>query len=167
MKAAPPGRAAAWLPMMIRLTAAGYVAFFVPNLVVAVTHRDYAVFDWGQAGSTDQAVSIMFSTVYLVWATYLFRSARAPQANRLFLDFNLTANAAHFGVMLVMAITMTHEHNHIVGVLVPGLLSTVPLAACWLPVRRAEKKLRPLAGRGQAWWSGIAQVPKYSPTTRE
>jgi hypothetical protein len=30
MKAAPPGRAAAWLPMMIRLTAAGYLAFFVP-----------------------------------------------------------------------------------------------------------------------------------------
>ncbi len=139
MKAASPGRAAAWLPMMIRLTAAGYLAFFVPNLVVAVTHRDYAVFDWGQAGSTDQAVSIMFSTVYLVWAIYLFRSARAPQANGLFLDFNLTANAAHFGVMLVMAITMTHEHNHIVGVSVLGLLSTAPLAACWLSVRRAEK----------------------------
>ena len=51
MKAAPPGRAAAWLPMMIRLTAAGYLVFFVPNLVLAVTHRDYAVFDWGQGGS--------------------------------------------------------------------------------------------------------------------
>lgn len=139
MKAASSSRAAAWLPMMIRLTAIGYLVFFVPNLVVAVTHRNYAVFDWGQGGSEDQAVSIMFSTVYLVWATYLFSSARAPLANRLFLDFNLTANAAHFGVMLIMAVTMSHEHKHIVGVLVLGLLSTVPLAACWLPVRRFAK----------------------------
>jgi hypothetical protein len=133
MKAAPPGRAAAWLPTMIRLTAIGYLVFFVPNLVVAVTHRDYAAFNWGQGGSDDRAVSIMFSTVYL------FRSARGPQANGLFLDFNLTANAAHFGIMLIMAVVMSHEHNHIVGVLALGLLSTVPLAACWLPVRRAEK----------------------------
>jgi hypothetical protein len=77
----------------------------------------------------------MFSTVYVGWAIFLFRAARAPQANRLFLDFNLTANSAHFGVMLVMAATMPGERHHLGGVLVVGLLSTVPLAACWLPVR--------------------------------
>jgi hypothetical protein len=124
---------------MIRLTAAGYLAFFVPNLVLAMTNRASTVFEWGQGGSDDRAVSVMFSTVYLVWAVDLFACARAPQTNRLFLDFNLTANTAHFGVMLIMAVVMAHEHNHIVGVLVLGLLSTVPLAACWLPVRRAEK----------------------------
>lgn len=32
-------RAAAWLPAMIRLTAVGYLAFFVPNLIFAATHR--------------------------------------------------------------------------------------------------------------------------------
>jgi len=62
----------------------------------------------------------MFSTVYVVWAIFLFRSARAPQANRLFLDFNLTANSAHFGVMLIMAVTMPDEHQHIAGVLAAG-----------------------------------------------
>ena len=158
MTAPPSSRAPAWLPMMIRLTAIGYLVFFVPNLVVAVTHRDYAVFDWGDGGSNDQAVSIMFSTVYLIWALYLFSSARAPLANRLFLDFNLAANAAHFGVMLIMAITMAHEHNHIVGVLVLGLISTVPLAACWLPVRRAEKA-------ETAGGTGTSMVEWYRPST--
>jgi hypothetical protein len=110
-----------------------------PNLVLAMINRASTVFDWGEVGPDDRAVSVMFSTVYLIWAIYLFRSARAPQANGLFLDFNLTANAAHFAVMLVMAVTMSHEHKHIVLVLLLGLLSTVPLAACWLPVRRAEK----------------------------
>lgn len=58
----------------------------------------------------------MFSTVYVVWAIFLFRSARAPQPNRLFIDFNLTASFAHFGVMLIMAVTMPDEHQHIAGV---------------------------------------------------
>jgi hypothetical protein len=74
-----------------------------------------------------------------VWALFLFGSARAPLSNRLFLDFNLTANSAHFGAMLVMAVTMGHQHQHIAGVLALGLLTTVPLAACWLPVRRGAK----------------------------
>ena len=52
MTAPPSSRAVAWLPMMIRLTAIGYLVFFVPNLVVAVTHRDYAVFDWGDRAPT-------------------------------------------------------------------------------------------------------------------
>ena len=32
-------RAAAWLPLLIRLTALGYLAFFVPNLMLAATDR--------------------------------------------------------------------------------------------------------------------------------
>jgi len=69
-------------------------------------------------------------------ALFLFRSATAPLANRLFLDFNLTANAAHFGVMLAMAVAMRDQHRHLAGVVALGLITTVPLAACWLPVRR-------------------------------
>jgi len=38
-----------------------------------------------------------------------------------------------------MAVTMRDQHQHIAGVLALGLLTTVPLAACWLPVRRAAK----------------------------
>ncbi|HXB86618.1 hypothetical protein [Mycobacterium sp.] len=138
-------RAAAWLPTMIRLTALGYLAFFVPNLIVAATHRIGTLppvlarlFDWGTGGLNDPAVAVMFSTVYVVWAIFLFGSARDPSANRLFLDFNLAGNAAHFAVMLLMAVTMPAEHQHTAGVLAVGVISTVPLAACWLPVRRGR-----------------------------
>jgi hypothetical protein len=95
------------------------------------------LFDSGE-GRGDPAVAVMFCTVYVVWAIFLFRSARDPSANRLFLDFNLTANAAHFAVMLVMAVTMPDEHQHIAGVIALGVISTVPLAACWLPVRSSN-----------------------------
>ncbi len=156
MKPALPSRAAIWLPVVIRLTAAGYLVFFVPNLVLAMTHRVNAVLDWGQGGSDDRAVSIMFSTVYLVWAIYLFRSAGAPQANRLFLDFNLSANAAHFGVMLIMPITMSHERRHIIGVLVTRLALHGATRGMLAAGAARGKNLRPLAARGQAWWSGIA-----------
>ena len=124
---------------MIRLTAVGYLAFFVPNLILATTHRIGTLppvlgrlFDWGAGGDE---IAIMFSTVYIVWALVLFRSAQAPLANRLFLDFNLTANSAHFAAMLVMAVAMHDQHQHLAGVIALGLLTTVPLAACWLPVR--------------------------------
>jgi hypothetical protein len=140
MKRTQPGRAASWLPLMIRLTAVGYLLFFVPDLILASTHRINGLprllarlFDWGAGGD---AVAVMFATVYVVWALFLFASASAPLTNRLFLDFNLTANSAHFGVMLLMAVTMRGEHQHLAGVVALGLITTVPLAACWLPVRR-------------------------------
>ena len=91
---------------------------------------------WGEGGDP---VAVMFSTVYVIWALYLFRSARAPLANGLFLDFNLTANSAHFGAMLLMAATMRDEHQHLAGVVALGLITTVPLAACWLPVRHRAR----------------------------
>jgi len=76
-----PSRAASWLPVMIRLTAVGYLLFFVPGLILATTQHINALpplfarlFNWGQGGP----VSIMFSTVYVVWALFLYRSARAP-----------------------------------------------------------------------------------------
>jgi hypothetical protein len=131
------------LPVMIRLTAVGYLLFFVPDLILATTHHIDTLppllarlFNWGQGG---EPVAVMFSTVYLVWALFLFGSAKAPLANRLFLDFNLTANSAHFGVMLIMAVTMRDQHQHIAGVVALGLITTVPLAACWLPVRGLAK----------------------------
>jgi hypothetical protein len=138
-----PSRAASWLPVMIRLTAVGYLLFFVPHLILATTQHINALpplfarlFNWGQGGGP---VSIMFSTVYVVWALFLYRSARAPLANRLFLDFNLTANSAHFGAMLLMAVTMRDEHRHLSGVVALGLITTIPLAACWLPIRHRAR----------------------------
>ena len=138
----PSCAAATWLPVMIRLTALGYLLFFVPDLILATTHHIDTLppffarlFDWGEGGDP---VAVMFATVYIVWALFLYRSAKAPLANGLFIDFNLTANAAHFGIMLVMAVAMHDEHRHLAGVVALGLLTTVPLAACWLPVRRRD-----------------------------
>ena len=98
------------LPLMIRLTAIGYLLFFVPNLILATTHRIdrlppllARLFNWG---GTADATAVMLSTVYVVWAIFLLRSARAPLTHRLFLDFNLIANSAHFAAMLIMALTM-------------------------------------------------------------
>lgn len=127
------------LPLMIRLTAVGYLVFFVPDLAFAATHRANSLFDWDRGGADGQAVAIMFATVYIVWAVFLFASAADPLANRLFLDFNLTANAAHFGVMLVVAVAMPGQQHHVAGVLALGLLTTAPMAACWLPVRRGAR----------------------------
>jgi hypothetical protein len=139
----------ALLPLMIRVTAIGYLIFFVPNLVLASTHHIDTLppslarlFDWG--GNAD-ATAVMLSTVYVVWALFLFRSARAPLAHGLFLDFNLMANSAHFAAMLIMALTMPEQHRHAVGVSALGLISTVPLAACWLPVRRTAGPAREIA----------------------
>ena len=129
------------LPLMIRVTAIGYLIFFVPNLVLAATHHIDTLppllarlFDWG--GNAD-STAVMLSTVYVVWAMFLFRSARAPLEHGLFLDFNLMANSAHFAAMLIMALTMPEQHRHAVGVFALGLISTVPLAACWLPARHS------------------------------
>jgi hypothetical protein len=134
-------RAAKWLPAMIRLTALGYLLFFVPDLVLVTTHQIHALprflsrlFDWGEGGD---AVAVMFATVYIVWAIFLFQSARAPLAHRLFLDFNLTANSAHFTAMLIMALTMPEHRQHAAGVIALGLLTIIPIGACWLPVRGA------------------------------
>ena len=133
------GPAAKWLPLMIRLTALGYLLFFVPDLILATTHQVQGLppllarlFDWGDGGD---AVAVMFATVYIVWAIFLFQAARNPLAHKLFLDFNLAANSAHFTAMLVMALTMPEHHHHAVGVVALGLLTTVPIGACWLAVR--------------------------------
>jgi hypothetical protein len=140
----PAGLASKWLPWMIRLTALGYLFFFVPDLGLAITHHVHGLppvlarlFDWGPGGD---AVAVMFATVYIVWAIFLFGSAREPLTHRLFLDFNLTANTAHFTAMLIMALTMPEHHEHTVGVIALGVLTTVPVGACWLPVRRASKQ---------------------------
>ena len=164
MKPAHPSRAASWLPVMIRLTAVGYLLFFVPDLILASTHhirRVAAIVRPTLQLGTGRRIrsAVMFSTVYVVWALFLFRSARAPLANRLFLDFNLTANSAHFGAMLLMAVTMRDEHQHLAGVLALGLLTTVPLAACWLPVRHRSKNAE-IAGGAQ-----LGMVEWYRPTT--
>lgn len=51
------------------------------------------------------------------WLPLMIRLTAVGCANRPFLDFDLIANAADFAVMLVMAVTMSDERQHIAGVL--------------------------------------------------
>ena len=52
-----------------------------PRGVVASRDASTArLFDWGGGGD---AIGVTFATVYVVWALFLFGSARAPLANRL------------------------------------------------------------------------------------
>lgn len=134
-------RATAWLPLIIQLIALGYLLFFVPDLVLATTHQIHGLppllgrlFDWGDGSD---AVAVMFATVYIVWAIFLFEAARDPLAHRLFLDFNLVANSAHFFAMVIIAVAMPGHRQHLVGVVALGLLTIIPIGACWLPVRGA------------------------------
>jgi hypothetical protein len=69
---------------MIRLTAVGYLLFFVPDLILASTDSINGLptllarlFDWGEGGPNHQAIAVMFATVYIVWALFLFGSAKA------------------------------------------------------------------------------------------
>ena len=157
-----PSRAASWLPVMIRLTAVGYLLFFVPDLILASTHHIGALpppfdrlFKWGEGGDP---VAVMFSTVYVIWALFLFRSARAPLANRLFLDFNLTANSAHFGAMLLMGATMRDEHQAPIGSSRARVDHHGPVGGVLASDSAPRQNLRSLAAHSQAWWSGIAQL---------
>src|SRR6202000_3325121 len=83
------------LPLMIRVTAIGYLVFFVPNLVLAATHHIDTLppllarlFDWG--GNAD-STAVMLSTVYVIWAIFLLRSAGEPLGHGPLLPFHPTA----------------------------------------------------------------------------
>jgi hypothetical protein len=39
--------------------------------------------------------------------------------------------------MLLMVLVMPEHREHAAGVIALGLITTVPIAACWLPVRQA------------------------------
>ena len=41
----------------------------------------------------------MISIVYIVWGFFLVAVARDPGGKKLFIDFTLAANVAHFGLM--------------------------------------------------------------------
>lgn len=89
---------------------------------------------WG-TGSEVRAYEMMISTIYLVWAPFIWIASRRPSENRLFLDFTLIANAAHFGLMAVQGMVFTGEHHHLYGDVLLGWLGLLCFGAAWLSVR--------------------------------
>lgn len=129
------------LPWVMRLTAAGHLVVWTLVLALSATgtvhkvpHWLFRMTVWGSHSA--DAVQVMLACVYLAWAVFLWIAARNPAGNRLFIDFSIAANLAHFGGMGVMAVYMHGEHHHMYGDVLAGLLAVAPLAAVWLPVRR-------------------------------
>lgn len=130
-----------WLPIYMRLLAAGFLLFWGVALVVSTTGiRVPEEIDrfarWGPGHGMD-AAGAMLAIVYVVWALFLWAAAADPLGNRMFLDFTVLANMAHFGLMFVMALYMDHEQHHLYKDVLLGWVGIVPLAVLWWPLRSA------------------------------
>lgn len=125
------------LSLVLKSIGALFVVFFVAAFIGSATHLStpdllYRMVGWGDVGDAEEQ---MISIVYIVWGFFLWFAARDPQRNRLFIDFTLVANLAHFGLMGVQSFTYG-EHTHLYGDVLLGFLVLAALAAAWLPVRR-------------------------------
>jgi hypothetical protein len=125
------------LPTVIRAVAAIFVVFFTIGLISSATESEPPglirdLFAWGSIGDAEE---MMLSAVYIVLGLFLWQTAKDPLRHRLFIDFAIAANAAHFLVMLVQGIVMEGEHMHLVGDVLLGWLLVAALLAVWLPVR--------------------------------
>jgi hypothetical protein len=94
---------------------------------------------WGEVHGGSEHYELMLSAIYIVWGWFLFKAANEPLKNYMFFEFTMIANIAHFGVMLVMGLVMTHESPHLVGDVLLGWILLLIYIYFWLPVRKIYK----------------------------
>ena len=128
----------AFLSNVLRTVGAIFVVFFVLALIGSATKMTepallYRLVGWADPGDAEEQ---MISIVYIVWGIFLWKAAKDPLGHRLFLDFTLVANFAHFGLMAIQAVVIPGEHLHLVGDVLGGFVLLAVLAAAWLPARR-------------------------------
>lgn len=133
-----PAKSLPRLQTALRIVAVLFGVFFTIAFLMSATSTHapgllYEMFGWGSVGDAEE---MMLSIIYVVWAFFLWIAARDPLRHRLFIDFTLIANAAHFLVMMVQAIVMEGEHTHLIGDVPLGFLLVIVLTALWLPLRR-------------------------------
>lgn len=126
------------LAWALRGVGAMFVVFFTLAFIASATRSDmpdllYRMTGWGDIGDAEEQ---MISIVYIVWGFFLFAVARDPGRNKLFIDFTLAANVAHFGLMGIQAVTYPGEHTHLYGDVLLGFAILAVLAAVWIPARR-------------------------------
>jgi hypothetical protein len=131
-------RAERALPIVLRVIGASFVVFFTLGLISSAARIEApdplrALVQWDELGNAEEQ---MLSIVYVVWGAFLWFAARDPLRHRMFIDFTLIANAAHFLLMFVQGIAIDGEHAHLVGDVPTGIGLVGVLAATWLPVRR-------------------------------
>jgi len=127
------------LRLALSLVAMVFLVFFGLAFVITATgnaERLGTLSDlttWGHGGD---AYVLMISTIYIVWAFFLWKAPRDLAGNRGFIDFTIVANLAHFTLMLIASFVFPGEQAHVVGDVLGGYIVIVPLALLWLPVRR-------------------------------
>lgn len=125
-------------PLVARAFAALSFVFFTVSFIAAVLNQDIGhtltmLIRWGHQPS--RAYEMMICAIYMAWSPFLWVAAGHPREHRLFLDFTLVGNAAHFGTMAAMGLTMQHEHAHLYGDVLLGWAGLIAYAVTWLAAR--------------------------------
>lgn len=136
-----------WLPRVIRLVSVSFLVFFGSAVFLILTHVDHLLLEsapgqllmrlvrWGHQDGGGEHYELMISVVYIVWGAFLWKAAANPLGNKLFLDFTVVANLAHFGLMFLQGVLMHGEHIHLLGDVLMGWVLVVALMVVWLPAR--------------------------------
>ena len=97
---------------------------------------------WGHGGAD---YVIMICAINIVIGLALLRSASAPVEYRHVIDVCLAINAVHLATMVIAAVARHGELQHLAGDVGLGVVTTVALAAAWLPVRSSltDRSLAP------------------------
>ncbi|AHI67186.1 DUF6632 domain-containing protein [Burkholderia thailandensis] len=145
-------QASPWLSLITRLLGVSFVLFFSTLIVTILLGIDHQIAGnpigllalrlvrWGGVHGGGEHYELMISAVYVVWGVFLWEAANEPFEHKLFLDFTVAANAAHFGLMFVQGLVMPGERIHLVGDVALGWFVLVLFAATWIPARSKTAK---------------------------
>lgn len=146
-----PYTASPWLAFVLRLTSVSFILFFGGAILLVLLRLDVTLMQseigrlfmrlvrWGDQNGGGEHYELMISTIYVVWGCFIWKAAANPLEQKLFLDFTVLANMAHFSLMFMQGLLMHGEHIHLVGDVMLGWASLVLLMIVWLPARAHAK----------------------------
>lgn len=96
-----------WLRIFLRLLSVGFLAAFVPWIVLILV--DAPILAPGGALAPllrfqpyNPHYESMMAAIHIVWAVMLWRASDDPAQHRLFIEFTIWGNVAHGIVMLIV-----------------------------------------------------------------
>lgn len=93
---------------------------------------------WGHLHGGGEMYELMIATIYIVWGIFIVKAAKQPLNNKIFMDFTMFGNIAHFGVMFIMGIVIEGELLHLVGDVLMGWFALAIFIYFWLPLRHMQ-----------------------------
>jgi hypothetical protein len=125
----------------LRVVGVVFVVFFVAALFGSATKIAepawlYRLVGWGSVGDAEEQ---MISVIYIVWGVFLWLAAKDPFQHRMFINFTIAANVAHFGLMAVQSLLMQGEHAHLYGDVLAGFIVIAALAVPWFAARAKQR----------------------------